>query len=147
MDEEYKIADNLDEFEYKVEIGGPTALPDEKETKDENVTADPPKVLCMLYTYDKNHDRVKAVANTWGWKCDGLLAFLTLTNETIGSVDLPHFVEEAYDNMWQKTRCILAYVHDKNYLDDYDYFWLGGDDFYVIVENLVNYLAYIPMIK
>ena len=125
MDEEYKIADNLDEFEYKVEIGGPTALPDEKETKNENVTADPPKVLCMLYTYDKNHDRVKAVANTWS----------TLTNETIGIVDLPHFGEEAYDNMWQKTRCILAYVHD-NYLDEYDYFWLGGDDFYLIVENL-----------
>ena len=34
----------------------------------------------------------------------------------------------------------MVYVHD-NYLDDYDYFWLGGDDFYLIVENLVNYLA------
>ena len=60
--------------------------------------------------------------------------------------EFPHFGEEAYDNMWQKTQCILAYVHD-NYLDDYDYFWLGGDDFYLIVENLVNYLASIPMIK
>ena len=35
--------------------------------------------------------------------------------------EFPHFGEEAYDNMWQKTRCILAYVHD-NYLDEYDYF-------------------------
>jgi len=69
-----------------------------------------------------------------------------LTNETIGSVNLPHFGEEAYDNMWQKTLCIWAYVHD-NYLDDYDYFWPGDDDFYLIVENLVNYLASIPMIK
>lgn len=41
--------------------------------------------------------------------------------------------------MWQKTRSIWAYIHD-NYLNDYDYFWLGGDDVYMIVENMRNYL-------
>lgn len=33
-----------------------------------------------------------------------------------------------------------AYIHD-NYVDDFDYFWLGGDDQVVIVENLRNFLA------
>ncbi len=156
---EYLIPPDHDEFDYycelppgegwegveglklmteKVEIGGPTPLPDGEEAQGGEV--EKPKVLCLLYTYEKNHDRVEAVANTWGWKCDGFLAASTLTNETIGTVDLPHVGEEAYNNMWQKTRSIWGYVHD-NYVDDYDYFWLGGDDFYLIVENLVNYLA------
>jgi len=41
--------------------------------------------------------------------------------------------------MWQKTRSIVAYMYD-NYLDDYDYFYLSGDDTHLIVENLRNYL-------
>ena len=44
------------------------------------------------------------------------------------------------NNMWQKTRSIWGYIYD-NYMDDYDFFWLGGDDYYMIVENMVNYLA------
>jgi len=42
--------------------------------------------------------------------------------------------------MWQKTRSIVAYMYD-NYLADFDYFLLSGDDTHVIVENLRNYLA------
>jgi glycoprotein-N-acetylgalactosamine 3-beta-galactosyltransferase len=34
-----------------------------------------------------------------------------------------------------KTRSIWAYIHD-NYLDDFDFFFLSGDDTHVIVENL-----------
>jgi glycoprotein-N-acetylgalactosamine 3-beta-galactosyltransferase len=41
--------------------------------------------------------------------------------------------------MWQKTRSILAFIHD-NYIDQYDYFHVAGDDTYVIDENLRNYL-------
>ena len=99
-----------------------------------------PKLLCAIYTYHKNHNRIEAVADSWGWKCDGFLAASTLTNETIGAVDLPHVGEEMYDNMWQKTRSIIGYIYD-NYMDDYDFFWLGGDDYFMIVENVVNYLA------
>jgi len=94
------------------------------------------RILCALYTYDKHHPTMlQAAVNTWAWKCDGFLAASTLTNETLGAVDLPHLGNETYGNMWQKTRSIWGYIYD-NYLEDFDYFWLGGDDFLVYVENL-----------
>jgi glycoprotein-N-acetylgalactosamine 3-beta-galactosyltransferase len=43
--------------------------------------------------------------------------------------------------MWQKTRSILAYVHE-HYIAEYDYVHVAGDDTYVIVENLRNYLEF-----
>ena len=99
-----------------------------------------PKLLCGIYTYDKNHPRIEAVVNAWGWKCDGFFAASTLTDPSIGAINLPHHGEEAYNNMWQKTRSIWAYIYD-NYMNDYDYFWLGGDDYYLIVENLLKFLG------
>lgn len=100
----------------------------------------PPKVLCAIYTYDKNHPRLEAISRIWGWKCDGFFAASTLTDPSIGAINLPHHGDEAYDNMWQKTRSIWAFIYD-NYMNDYDYFWLGGDDYYLIVENLVKFLG------
>lgn len=41
--------------------------------------------------------------------------------------------------MWQKTRSIWKYIHHY-YLEDYDWFLLGGDDMYYIMENLWYYL-------
>ena len=34
-----------------------------------------------------------------------------------------------------KTRSIWGYIHD-NYLDEFDFFYLSGDDTHVLVENL-----------
>jgi hypothetical protein len=54
-----------------------------------------------------------------------------------------HFVSFALcqkdENMWLKVRSIWQYGYD-NYLNDYDFFQLGGDDHYVIPENL-RYVA------
>lgn len=50
-------------------------------------------------------------------------------------MDLKHQGQESYGNMWQKTRSILAYLHAQ-YLHQFDYFHIGGDDMYVIVDNL-----------
>ena len=41
--------------------------------------------------------------------------------------------------MWSKTQNIWKYIGD-NYLHDFDWFLLGGDDMYVIMENLRDYL-------
>lgn len=41
--------------------------------------------------------------------------------------------------MWQKVRSILKYTYD-NFLNDYEYFHISGDDSYVIVDNMRNYL-------
>jgi hypothetical protein len=100
-----------------------------------------PKILCVVYTYDAHHDRVAAIGDTWGWRCDGFLAASNRTVPELGAVDLPHVGPEAYGNMWQKTRSILAYVHE-HYIAEYDYVHVAGDDTYVIVENLRNYLEF-----
>jgi hypothetical protein len=149
----------------KVELDGPNPLPlsdsEYRPTGPEpsNRTSAPPtyrittpepngvskgKILCGIYTYDKMDYRIQGISETWGWRCDGFLPVSTVTIDdpavrAYGSVDVPHHGKEAYDNMWQKTRSILAYMFD-NYYDDYDYFYLSGDDTHLIVENLRRYL-------
>lgn len=95
----------------------------------------PTKVLCIIYTYSLRHDVVRAVAETYGQRCDGFLAASNATDPQIGAFDLTHRGREDYGNMWQKVRAIWQYVHD-NYLEEYDFFHLGGDNMYVIAENL-----------
>jgi hypothetical protein len=102
------------------------------------------KILCGIYSYDKMDYRIQGVSETWGWRCDGFLPVSTVTIDDpairgYGSVDVPHYGPEGYGNMWQKTRSILAYMYD-NYFDDYEYFYLAGDDTHLIVENLRRYL-------
>jgi glycoprotein-N-acetylgalactosamine 3-beta-galactosyltransferase len=41
--------------------------------------------------------------------------------------------------MWQKIRSILKFV-GTHYLDDFDFFFQGGDDMFVIPQNLKRYL-------
>jgi glycoprotein-N-acetylgalactosamine 3-beta-galactosyltransferase len=41
--------------------------------------------------------------------------------------------------MWQKVRSIWSFLYD-NFYDKYDWFHIGGDDMYVITENLRQYL-------
>jgi hypothetical protein len=55
------------------------------------------------------------------------------------AVDIPHNGPEYYGNMWQKVRSIWAFIYN-NFYEDYDWFHLGGDDMWVIVENLRYYL-------
>jgi glycoprotein-N-acetylgalactosamine 3-beta-galactosyltransferase len=46
---------------------------------------------------------------------------------------------EEYNNIWQKVRSMWSYIYD-NYYNDYDWFHIGGDDLYLIVENLRLYV-------
>ena len=106
-----------------------------------------PKILCAIYTYDQRHYMIPSLIETWGWKCDGFLAASTetvlmndkTTRDGAYIIDLPHEGNETYDNMWQKSRSIWAYIYD-NYLQEYDFFYLSGDDTHVIVENLRSFL-------
>jgi glycoprotein-N-acetylgalactosamine 3-beta-galactosyltransferase len=72
-------------------------------------------------------------------RCDGFLAASNRTDPTVGAVNIPHKGPEIYKNMWQKVRSIWSFIYD-NYYDKYDWFHIGGDDMYVIVENLRQYL-------
>ena len=88
----------------------------------------------------KNHaTNVKATRNTWAKKCDGFIAFSTERDETIPAIALRHEGEEQYENMWQKSRSIWKALYQQ-YQSHYDFFLLGGDDMFYIIENLRYYL-------
>lgn len=99
-----------------------------------------PRILCFSYTLSKAHDTaVNNLRMTWAQRCDGYLAMSDLTEPSIPSIDIKHKGPEAYENMWQKIRSIWLYLH-KHHLHDFDYFVSGGDDLFLVVENLRKYL-------
>mmetsp|Transcript_15271 Transcript_15271/g.23106 ORF Transcript_15271/g.23106 Transcript_15271/m.23106 type:complete len:464 (+) Transcript_15271:189-1580(+) len=97
------------------------------------------KIYCHIYTTQKQRPRIQSIRETWGHRCDGFHVASTITDRSIDSVNIPHEGEEAYKNMWQKVRAMWVYVY-VNYYDSYDWFHIGGDDMYVLVENLRLYL-------
>ncbi|KAL9186199.1 hypothetical protein ACHAXT_005437 [Thalassiosira profunda] len=100
-----------------------------------------PKVLCLIYTMAEAHStRIRAIRDTWAGGCDGFLAFSTVSDPRLPAISLEHEGEESYDNMWQKVRSIWTFV-GYHYFEDFDWFYLGGDDLFVIPDNLRAYLA------
>lgn len=99
------------------------------------------RIFCGIYTMEKNHKtNVEATRTTWAKRCDGFIAFSTVEDTAIPSINILHEGDEAYDNMWQKSRSIWRYIY--NHLrNDYDFFLLGGDDMFYIIENLRAYLG------
>jgi hypothetical protein len=63
-----------------------------------NVTKSP-RILCAIYTYGHNRDLARSAALSWGYKCDGFLAFSNETIASLGMVSLRHTGEESYQNM------------------------------------------------
>ncbi|CAM9430528.1 unnamed protein product [Discosporangium mesarthrocarpum] len=99
-----------------------------------------PRILCSIYTYHSNHQtQVKAIKETWASRCDGFVAFSDVSDNVLGTFGIKHQGEEAWKNMWQKSRAIWKYIHH-HYREDFDWFLLGGDDIFIIVENLRKYL-------
>ena len=99
------------------------------------------RIFCGIYTYDRNHKtNVRATRDTWAKRCDGFLAFSTLSDPSIPAINILHEGPEEYDNMWQKSRSIWRYVYT-HLVDEFDFFLLGGDDMFYMVENLRKYLA------
>jgi glycoprotein-N-acetylgalactosamine 3-beta-galactosyltransferase len=104
------------------------------------LTENSPRILCVMYSYRKMRDLLRMQALTWGHQCDGFLAFSTETIPELGIVEILHKGEESYQNMWQKVRSIWTYLYT-HYRNDFDYFHLGGDDLYLIVNNLRHFLV------
>jgi len=112
-------------------------------TQDEGAAASSalsPKILCVLFVVEQDHDKLESIHNTWGSKCDGMIIGSNRTDRRIGAVDIPHEGPEVYNNIWQKVRSLWFYVYD-NYYEDYDYFHSGGSDLYLLVDNLREYLV------
>jgi hypothetical protein len=99
-----------------------------------------PKILCAVYGMEKKRDQIHAIRETWGPKCDGFFIASSRTDPTVDAIHIPQLYEDAYHNMWQKVRSMWSYIYD-NYYNDFDWFHIGGDDMWVIVENLREYLG------
>jgi len=100
-----------------------------------------PKVMCIVYTMEENHaTNIRVIRETWGPGCDGFLAFSTRDDPRIPAISIPHDGQEEYSNMWQKIRSIWRFV-GTHYLEDFDFFFQGGEDLYVMPQNLRNFLA------
>eukprot|EP00980_Cylindrotheca_fusiformis_P005589 scaffold1184_cov132-Cylindrotheca_fusiformis.AAC.10 len=97
------------------------------------------KIFCLVYTIEKGHDKIPPIRETWGSKCDGFMVGSTKTNTSLGTVEIPHEGEEEYNNIWQKVRSMWSYIYD-NYYEKYDWFHIGGDDLFMLIENLRYYL-------
>lgn len=63
----------------------------------------------------------------------------TKTDKSLGTVEIPHDGEEEYENIWQKVRSMWSYIYD-NYYEEYDWFHIGGEDMFLIPENLRLYV-------
>ncbi|KAF1780177.1 Fringe-like [Phytophthora cactorum] len=108
-----------------------------------------PRILCFAVSYSAQHQtRVRAVAETWGQRCDKLLFFSNMSDTIIVAADTP--AERRFDvvqldiiadhaHLWLRTRAALKYLYD-NFRHDYDWFYKCDDDTYAIVENMRAYL-------
>eukprot|EP00571_Detonula_confervacea_P003850 CAMPEP_0172321614 /NCGR_PEP_ID=MMETSP1058-20130122/43834_1 /TAXON_ID=83371 /ORGANISM="Detonula confervacea, Strain CCMP 353" /LENGTH=500 /DNA_ID=CAMNT_0013037169 /DNA_START=166 /DNA_END=1665 /DNA_ORIENTATION=+ len=107
----------------------------------DSIVVPAPKIMCLVYTMaDAHANRIRAMRETWAGGCDGFLAFSTESDPRLPAISLEHEGPEAYENMWQKVRSIWKFV-GTHYLEDYDWFFIGGDDLYVLPHNLKTYLA------
>lgn len=99
-------------------------------------------LFCAVYTYSGGLRFTDAQSETWLRKCDGVLLASDKSNITTGHMHIPSNSRHGfqYKGMIQRLRSIYAYVYD-NFLDDYDFFHFCGDDTYIIVENLKEFLA------
>ena len=95
------------------------------------------KLLCLTYTISPNHDAIRKILGTWGSKCDGYLAFSNLSDSSVSAIKVQpnDDWEERYEKIWEKVAVIWAIIAE-TIIDDYEWFIIGGDDLYLIVENL-----------
>jgi len=123
--------------------------PEHAPTNNESAQGVYPRILCFAVTYAAQHQtRVRAVAETWGQRCDKLLFFSDVRDTIVVAADTPaerRFeimqldIIADHEHLWLRTRAALKYLHT-HFRRDYDWFYKCDDDTYVIVENMRNYL-------
>ncbi|XP_070567006.1 glycoprotein-N-acetylgalactosamine 3-beta-galactosyltransferase 1-like [Ptychodera flava] len=95
------------------------------------------RILCFIPTSPNNDERLTAVRDTWGKRCDKMLFFSSETNQNQTVIGLN--VTEGYKYLWGKVKAAFKYIYE-HHINDADWFMKADDDTYVIVENLRNML-------
>jgi glycoprotein-N-acetylgalactosamine 3-beta-galactosyltransferase len=110
-----------------------------------------PRILCLVLTQSKNHaTRMRALADTWGRKCDTLIAASDKTDPALHTYRIESMT--GYWGIWDKLMQTLKQIVEGGGGDttsippsvlvkDYDWILKADDDTYVIMENLQAFLA------
>ena len=116
----------------------------------EATDAPPVRVLCVIMTYKGRHDAAKVVARTWGARCAGFLAVSDEKDDSVPTVQASYQGPEGWSYLWVKKvslyHDVRQFWEDMGWGDAYDYVFFGDDDTYVVVPNLLAYLAALPVL-
>lgn len=99
------------------------------------------RLLCIVYTHHQRHSAIQDIVNTWGGQCTGFLAFSNVADPSIPTVHIPHEGPESYDNIWHKVAAIWKYVY-MHHGTEFDFFFISGDDVYMRVDAMADFLLY-----
>ena len=91
-----------------------------------------PRVFCFAFFIGDHREQARALAETWMPRCDGALIHASVADPSVPTVRIPHDLAEEKESAHQMVRTYWKYIHD-NYLDDFDYFLFGPEDYYTIV--------------
>lgn len=127
------------------------------------------RLVCVTYTYKDGHSAASEVSRTWGGNCTKHLIFTNSDTPAIaveGNTEVWNIADRlaggfGYGNIWQRVRYIVQFLvtkgfagggrhdqdgafagsgHGKKVVEPYDFFLFGGDDVFVVLENLRKYL-------
>jgi len=98
------------------------------------------RVLCLVRTTaEEHHDMLQAVRASWGWRCDGFVAFSDADELDLSAVNTPTY-DEGLQRDWH--RLIAGAKHAfYHYRDDFDWFLLAEDSTLMVMENLAEYIS------
>lgn len=114
--------------------------PDIDTDDDENSRDSPPLFFCLVLSANDRHlTSSKAIAYTWGKRCDRFYFLTRLQNTSIELLMLEKF-ENTSDvtatTINQYTLDALMHLNDEELFSSYRWFVRAGDDSFVIVPNL-----------
>lgn len=98
------------------------------------------RIMCIVYTHRARREALHSIVSTWAPRCDGFMAASDETDPSLSAVLISHHGPESYSNMWQKVRSMWAYTHH-HHADAFDFFYVCGDDNFVVVDNLRHLLS------
>ncbi|OWZ23921.1 Glycoprotein-N-acetylgalactosamine 3-beta-galactosyltransferase [Phytophthora megakarya] len=124
-------------------------VPEPAPTHNERIKGMYPRILCFALSYSAQHQtRIRAVAETWGQRCDKLLFFSNMSDTIVvaanTSVERHYEVVQIdiiadHDHLWLRARVAMEYLHE-HFRHDFDWFYRCDDDTYAIIENMRAYL-------
>ncbi len=98
------------------------------------------KIIFLVFSYHKNYSKCNAIMDTWGKEVN----IIFFVDKKTNNMNFPYVIidvpgGESYSNMWRKIIEIWRYVN-KNLINSYEFFFICGDDTFVIPNNALKYI-------